>query len=234
MLTIFGVSDGSYLKFIRVLFNSIKENVKIPYRFHLHAINVIEDEIDKLIIEYPGITFTHDNIVLDDTPNKRSSFGKSQKASYCANIRAKTLYDLLLRGDEYILYLDADSIVIRDLANLLELIKQNDLIIFRRDKEADPRLKVLTSVIGINNNNKSITFIEAWKNCMMRDRVLYTWFSDQVYFHKTMVKNPHVKIGYLPIEYVDSGFNSKSYIWNGKAKRKHTDKTYIKAMEKYK
>jgi lipopolysaccharide biosynthesis glycosyltransferase len=234
MLTIFVVSDDGYLKFVKPLFNSIKANVKIPYRFHLHAINIEEYKLDELSEIYSGITFTHDNLFLDDTPNKRNAFKKSNKAAYCANIRAKILHELMIQGHEYILYLDADSIVIRDLKNLLTLIQENDLVIFRRDIQKDPRLKVLTSVIGITNNRNSLAFVDAWKNCMLRERILYSWFSDQSYFHKTMTKLSHVKIGYLPEEYVDASFNSNSCIWNGKAKRKYIDKSYIKAMEKYK
>jgi lipopolysaccharide biosynthesis glycosyltransferase len=233
-LTILAVSDNSYLPFVRTLFNSIKANVKIPYTFHLHAINVPDPQIELFNTMYSSITFSRETITLDDAPFKSNAFRKSKKASYCANIRAKVLYDLMLQGRKYILYLDADSIVRRDLKDLLTLIKYTDLIIFRRDNETDVRTKVLTSVIGINNNNKSLNFIENWMNCMLQQEALYTWFSDQKYFYKTMTKFLHVKIQPLPDLYVDSGFKGRSYIWNGKAARKFSNVNYIKEMEKYK
>lgn len=233
-LTILAVSDHSYLPFVKTLFNSIKTNVKIPYTFHLHAINVPDNQIEIFNAMYSSITFSRETIPLDDSPLKTNAFRKSEKASYCANIRAKVLYDLMLQGRKYILYLDADSIVRKDLKDLFVLIKYTDLIIFRRDNETDVRTKVLTSVIGINNNNKSLVFIENWMNCMLQQEALHTWFSDQKYFYKTMTKYSHVKIQPLPDLYVDAGFKGKSYIWNGKAARKFSNINYIKEMEKYK
>jgi len=234
ILTIMVVSDSGYLPFVRVLFNSIKANVSIPYRFHLHAINIDDNRIALLESLYPNITFSRDTIVLDEKPNKKNAFNKSKKAAYCANIRAKVINELLLRGDKYILYLDADSIVKKDLDKLFLLMKYTDLIIFRRDKETNPQIKVLTSVIGVNNNDASKRFIDNWMRFMMQETVLYTWFSDQKYFYKTMTKHPDVKVQPLEQLYVDAGFNSKSYIWNGKAGRKYDNKAYIKEMEKYK
>lgn len=233
-LTILGVSDYSYLPFIRTLFNSIKCNVKIPYKFHLYAINVPDKKIDFFKNNYENIEFTRDNIELDDTTNKINPFGKSRKASYCANIRANIIYDLMCKGTQYILYLDADSIVRKDLNDLFLLIKQTDFIIFRRDKETDVRVKVLTSVVGINNTPNSLKFMSYWKDYMLIPKNLYSWYSDQKYFYKAMTKLPDVKIQELPISYVDSSFLEKSFIWNGKGNRKHKHNIYIKEMEKYK
>ena len=232
-LTILGVSDSSYLPFIRILFNSIKCNVKIPYKFHLHTINVPEKKINFFKDTYENIEFTGDKIELDETSNSSNSFNKSKKAAYCANIRAKVLHYLMTRGDEYILYLDADSIVRKDLEELFLLIKDTDLIIFRRDEQQDSRTKVLTSVIGINNNVRSLRFIENWKRFMIQDRIIYSWFSDQTYFYKSMLKHPDVKVSPLPALYVDSGFENKSFIWNGKGNRKYKSREYTKEMQSY-
>jgi len=233
-LTILCVSDLSYLFFVKTVFNSIKCNVKIPYRFHLHTINVSEKEIESFKNEYENIEFTNDKIELDDKPNINNAFGKSKKAAYCANIRAKILYDLMSKGVEYILYLDADSIVRKNLNELLSLIKQTDLIIFRRDEVKRLNLKVLTSVIGVNNNEKSFKFVECWKNFMLQEDILYSWFSDQRYFYETMLKCTDVKVHHLPKHYTDSSFSNESVIWNGKADRKFKDKKYIKEMRRCK
>ena len=233
-LTILSVSDATYLPFIRVLFNSIKCNVKVPYKFHLHTINVPDKKLPFFKDTYKNIEFTEDKIELDETADPSNAFKKSKKASYCANIRAKVIQYLMTRGDQYILYLDADSIVRKDFNLLLDLIKQNDLIIHRRKHISYETHKVLTSVIGINNNKNSLSFLEMWKDFMLADSNLYKWFSDQLYFYETMQKKEYIKVGHLPIEYVDWKFNDSSYVWNGKSSRKKTHKIYLKEMEKYK
>ena len=232
-LLILAVSDSSFLPFIRTLFHSIKENVRIPYKFHLHAINVPDKKIESLQSEFSNIEFSRDELELDDSPDRENHLRKSKKAAYCANIRAKVIYDLMCKGKQYILYLDADSIVKKDLNELLLLIQSTDLIIFRRDNEKNSSTKVLTSVIGINNNYRSLKFIEYWKECMLSPKNLYSWFSDQRYFFKAMEKRSDTKVSYLPFQYVDSSFSGKSFIWNGKGSRKFTNIKYIREMEKY-
>lgn len=233
VLTIITVCDESYLKFVRVLFNSIKVNVKIPFKFHLHAINIPDKVLDSFSKNYNNLTISKDNIILDDTPNKDIVFKKSKKECYCANIRANVLLNLLEKENKYILYLDADSIVRKDLNHLLNLLKKNDIIIFRRDYQEEPRLKVLTSLIGLNNNNNTKKFIENWKHYMMQEKILYSWYSDQLYFYETMNEMPDVSISTVPVAYVDSGFKNNSFIWNGKANRKHVNIIYQKEMECY-
>ena len=233
-LVIFSVSDSTYLPFTRVLFNSIKCNVKTPYKFHLHTVNVPDKKINFFKDTYENIEVTVDKIELDEKPDFNNSFNKSKKAAYCANIRAKGIHDLMMRGCKYILYLDADSIVRKDLNQLLEMIKNTDIIIATRKESPKIRSKVLTGVIGINNNLNSLKFVDLWKSLVLNELSLYRWYTDQVMFTKAMEENI-INITDLPLEYIDTArFVGGSFIWCGKGDRKFGNTKYIQEMEKYK
>lgn len=232
-LTILCVSDNSYLPFVKTLFNSIVCNVKIPYKLHLHTINVSEKEIDVFRNTYSNIEFTREYVDIDSSPFKGNAFNKSKKEAYCANIRVKILYDIMCSGTKYILYLDADSIVRKNLDDLLNIIKSSDLVIFRRDESTNKNVKVATGVIGINNNEKSFSFIKSWKDFIIQDNIMYSWYSDQKYFYKTMINHSDVYVNALPFSYIDTTFLDESIIWVGKAERKFENNSYLKEMGRY-
>lgn len=233
-LIILCVSDVSYLPFVKTLFNSVKCNVKLPYKFHLHTINVSEEEIENFRNEYKNIEFTSDEITLDSGQNNSNPFCKSKKEAYCANIRAMVICDLLKCTNNPILYLDADSIVRGDLIELYKIIKSNDLALFRRDGAAKKN-KILTGVIGINNNKTAFEFINYWVNELLKKDNLYKWFSDQIYFYTAMEKfGDEVKISTIPKKFIDVDFLEGAVIWCGKAERKFENEKYIKEMGEYK
>lgn len=235
-LVILTVSDSTYLPFARVLFNSIKSNVTIPYKFHLHAINVPDENLIFFKENFKNIKITMDNIELDEAPDKTNQFSKSKKASYCANIRVKIIHDLMVEGFKYILYLDADSIVLKDLDKLFRMIQSQNTEILIRTRDDGTRIhsKVLTGVIGINNNFNTLKFIELWKSLILDENSLYKWYADQVMFTENMEKNI-INITTLPWEYIDThGFSLNSFIWSGKGNRKYNNVKYTKEMEKYK
>jgi len=231
-LNIVCVSDFSYLPFARVLFNSIKCNSKIPYKLHFHTVDVSDVDLNFFRDTYEDIEITKDELKLDETPDENNKFGKSRKASYCTNIRAKIIYDLMVSGCKYILYLDVDSIVFKDLNLLFDMIKNASVLVRTRDDSKKLYTKVLAGVIGFNNNDKSLKFVKLWKTLVLNN--LYRWGENQSMFGQAM-KSKLVTITPLPWEYIDTaGYAERSFIWCGKGDRKFDNKKYIQAMEKYK
>ena len=111
--------------------------------------------------------------------------------------------------------------------------QNTEILIRTRDDGTRIHSKVLTGVIGINNNFNTLKFIELWKSLILDENSLYKWYADQVMFTESLEKNI-IKITTLPWEYIDThGFSPNSFIWCGKGNRKYNNVKYTKEMEKY-
>jgi len=230
-LNILIICDNSYFYYSKYLINSIKKNVTIPYKLNCYGIKLKKKHINYL--ESNNCLVINDPIKLSNDPDITNMFSKSKLSSYCANIRAKVIYDMMIRGDKYILYLDIDSLVRKDLKELFELIKKSNIVIKIREDQLKDYLKVMTGVIGINNNLQSIKFIERWKDLSINENRLYKWYTDQITFTKVM-NNYLTEITCLPNEYIDCVFYNRTYIWCGKGNRKKDNLTYLHETRKYK
>lgn len=233
-LVILVVSDEEYLYMVEPLFNSIVKNVTIPYRFHLHTVNVTDQHRQYFMSNYTNITISNDNILLDGAPCVSNPFSKSNKSAYCANIRAKVLYDVLNSGNDPVLYLDVDSIVRGDMVELYTFIKESDLMIFKRQLSKKINTKFLTGVIGVNNTKVAFDLIGVWWSEIQKGNNLFRWYSDQIYFYEATERYKNATINTLPKKYIDWDFSDSGIIWVGKAERKYEDERYLKEVSFYK
>lgn len=222
-VTILVVSDSGYINRMKTLISSIHKFV--PHA-HIHAVlincNEEEENIKKL----------HNDITVENIyelfQNKviytRGDHKCTDKHAFCANIRVKIITKLLKeRHSDNILYLDADSIILRSLNRLLADMTKNDLIVY------EPFGKPKTGVMGINNNKKMIHFFRKF-NDLVNEYGIKRWFADQ-YSLKIMITRyaGRLFIKSLPISYIDWKFEPKSYIWVGKGTRKDKSKLYKQA-----
>ena len=222
-LAILSVSDPKYLRHLKTLLASVAQNFPVV-KFYLHLINVEQSITEELLNIYPHIEFSWHNQQFANQENKQA---------YCANIRASLIFELLQQQDlSSLLYLDADSIVRKDLSELVKLIDTGDLVILERKNAAQARLRFPTGVIGIKNNSSTIKFIERWRDLLYDN--LYDWYSDQACFTQTYEQmSSQVKLVSLPPEYVDWNFLPLSPIWVGKGARKYEHKIYLLEEEYY-
>ena len=218
------VSDQEYYNKALILIKSIRLYHK-DLKIHYHQINF------KSNVNIDNIEYSYTNINLDhQTKYKYNAIKYTKKQAYCANIRFQIINNLI-SDNQYILYFDADSIVRKPLYQLLELCKNNDLVINKCTKKKYYRkgFRLRTGIFSIKNTPIMIIFL---KN-ILKHINLYQWFSDQDTIQDTFIEyGNNINFKILELEYIDWNYNNDSIIWVGKGDNKFNNQVYINQENK--
>ena len=267
-LTIICTCDEEYIPFTKIFISSLAQNTK-NINLHCRLINCPETAGDDLRHIFPNTYVQHDNRelcakrkhlskegvllheqLLDSDSKTRKYRGArwlfSDKMAYCSNIKYNTINHLLNEGFKYLLYMDVDAIVRKDLSSLATIISENDITI-RLDKIGNS-IRPITEPggvlyhcgqIGITNNIRTKMFFKEVEERTNTD--LYDWDADQIEFYNVAKKmEREIDIFNMPVTYKDEGtldvpktFNSESHIWCGAASVKYSNKDYLDECERY-
>lgn len=210
------IIDELYLKFIVTLLHSL-HNTNHKFTVIICLINFKDNQkIEKDLKElYPNLICKH---------LKEEFNSAAEKKSFCANYRVHFINEILTLNYKRLLYLDADSIVRKDL-RIADLQIDSDIEILFRNTE-DLRMKVASGAILIKNNKKAKLFIKIWKDKISNN--LTKWFSDQETFYETYseLKN-QVSCRMIDSRLIDWDFKDSSIIWAGKGNRKYKNFIYL-------
>lgn len=269
-LTITCNCDERYLDHLIPLIKSINKNTNNT-RLYIRLVNVKDDTPVREIIN------TKSEIIHDTKPlstkrclltgdqmlnapvfekKKHHPLLLSEQACYCSNIKYNTINHLLERGDQYILQMDVDAIVRRDLNDLIELIKKHDIVIRKDKPNYDSLVKNYRSkselggvtyrqgVIGINNTLTVRKLFREVEDLVMKD--MKNWDADQINFQRVFESmQQDIKFYNLPITYRDTchdfaggdqtggELNTGSHIWSGSYKAKFTQDRYLREKKRY-
>lgn len=217
LITIVCVSDESYLKYLKTLIvSSLRFSKNISFEVLLININnrdLVTQELQKLS-EFISITFKDQNFEND-----------FDKQSFCANSRVGFIKSLLEKGINKILYLDADSLVRKDLQKYDWDFQESDIEILFRESENEEKFKFATGVIAVKNSPGSINFFQSWDALIQP--YIYEWFADQVTFYRNYNDFKQKLIfKKLSPSMIDWQFNPESTIWVGKGSRKYRNILY--------
>ena len=234
-LNVLAISDIEFLPRARILASSLNRNMPSAV-LHAFLVNIDDqDAVDTIRTLHPNSKIYPISEKLDDSDVKLGLDGitkYTEKSGFCVNLRARAIHQLLLNGCDYVLFLDADSIVRRELSSLVEMISRSDIVIHKREQAAE-FMRVAAGVIGIRRTTASIRFFE---QLIQRIDELgnRTFFSDQLAFHRVAAElKDAISISHLPIEYIDWEFRNNSYIWTGKGQRKYLNETYLEEEKLY-
>lgn len=211
------VSDKAYLGHLKTLLISLKNyKSEVCVAVCLANIDLNDPITEKLKKIYSNIIFY--------STNKDFEINENKKAYYC-NLRVSYLNNLLEEGASNILYIDVDSIFRQNIDDNFFLNEAYDIMIHFR-QENDPRFRVATGVIFINNSPMTQSFFKQWKVSIEKN--IYQWFSDQITFFETFEKFKD-KMIFLHLEksFIDWEFRSGSLIWAGKGPRKYKNLIYL-------
>ena len=266
MLTVTCTSDESYIPHLIPLINSINTNTS-NIRLYIRLVNV-EQEVGVTLYDlHPNIEILWDNtslstkrellngdgVLISFIDEGRAKYGYllSEKICYCSNIKYNTINRLLSRGDPYILHMDVDAIVRKGLYELVQLIKQHDIVIrkdtglpkFRRNSEPNGET-YRQGVIGINNTAPVRRLFDRIETAVSKD--MKNWDADQIsFYHVFEAMKDELKFYNLPISYRDAcyasldgdttstSFNDNSHIWSGSHRSKYIQEIYMRERDKY-
>ena len=231
------VATLNYVQHLIPIIKSIVKNVKISYIINVYLINIDEqDVIDKINNLCEKIIINHIKVDLDNKI-KLTISKKTKLEAYSANIRINIINKLLNEGKDYILYLDVDSIVRKDFAELIEIVKKHDIALFAiRQRD----IEIKSGIILTRNTPKSKIFFNTVEKYLNKFG-LCTWTSDQKslkqayheILNNTYPQKYKPSIFNISPSYLDWNFLDSSIIWTGKGPRKYKNEKYVKSKNDY-
>ena len=222
--SIIAIADINYMGHLGVMVRSAAAHFP-QATMRCHLINVPKAKREALMQSHPKIEIT----------SERTSFAgweQIRKYIYCANKRAELLLDAI-KHNEYLLYLDADSIIRKPCDELVEILQSCDMTVKDKKKKGKAKPKYgrfSAGIIGFGNGPIAKQFIERYAYVVKNDINSY---SDQYNLYATYKEfKDTIKYVPLPERFCDTRLSEDGVIWNGKSNRKQTPK-YQKEMDKY-
>ncbi len=227
-LTILAIADPDFVPRLRALAASVAANMPSAL-LHACLVNADDEHAAEIVATHANCEFSFVDAQLDATSMKIGLDGitpYTEKAGFCVNLRGRKTLELLREGTKRVLFLDADSIIRRDLGPLCALIDSSDVVIHKRPHEQD-YMGVAGGVIGVRPSPGGIEFFE--RAVARIDAIGNSdFFSDQLAFTQTIAElGDRVRIAHLPKAYIDWEFEPDSFIWTGKGRRKFENETYL-------
>ena len=218
---LFTCCTKNYLIYAEYLYKSFsKTNNNII--FEIILINCCKDNYfekqnnKNIIISYDKVKYKDENL-----------------RCYSSYLRAK-FFPKLLKKYKKVFWMDADTIIRKDISELYNKLDINDLIIYKNDinnKKINIKKHGLykTGIIGMNN--KLLNFSIKWSK-MIFDNLNFFWYQDQQTISKLILEENISNIYLLEKKYIDWDFDITSPIWVGKGVRKYSD-MYLLEFKNY-
>lgn len=219
-ICIFTACTENYLNRAICLYNSLNKFNK-NINFYILLINInknnyFENNKNKLL------TIDYENYK-----------GISELKNYASCVRAKIFPKLIIKY-KYVFWMDADTIIRKNLNELFLKLKDNDIIIYKNKNQNQESInkygQYKTGIIGIKSNEKMINFLNNWEKLIFDNKEI-KWYKDQQTITQ-LLKNNNYKISELEKKYIDWDFDINSPIWVGKGERKK-QKIYLNEENKF-
>lgn len=221
--------NEDYIPRVKILYNSLKENSNIDFKFWIRTVGFNPKDydffLDKNCIE------THIPLNKEKTLTSLDGHLYSEEQAYSAKIRMVDIYNLLKNTNEDILSLDADSIVRKSLSKIYNILDNKDISIKQVLHSNKKHYRIKAGVIFTENNVNSLNFFKEVKQYLEKNNNMFTWFSEQIGLYNAYKLNL-AQLAQLPDSYIDWNFKDESIIWTSKGDTKN-NQTYISEEQKY-
>lgn len=256
--------DKNYLDYLFCLVGSIKQN-STDTIVHCRLVNIVDNAVvarlrailPTIIVErdYTELTTVRKNIrangellygkgIVDCLAVKYTKgtprFLCSDLQCYTSNTRFRNIKSLLSAGYADIIYLDADTIVRRNIEDLQPFLSDNDICCNISHCERYPNGRCWEcSFLYVKNNKNTISFIEDVEYETESD--MFNWDSDQIALEKIYSSKYkdllNLEEDITHIEDLSALHGEKlsgdSYIWAGSGTTKFTNSEFLKELAIY-
>lgn len=256
--------DSKYLPLLEAFLRSLKQNGGVDVHVYIRLIDVfcgvpwLSDVLKRdyeIWYTYPNLNTTrnklinegmvlHDFVAEKNIHNKNKTYKGarwlySDMMAYCANIKFNSINRLLTDGVENIFYFDVDTIVRKDLSDLVLTLQKHDMLVKRTPSNPDKPFSepythlYHTGIIGVSNTARSRQFFTTLEK-RVNDSDFYNWDTDQIEFAE-LIENKRFNINHHDItdNFKDEYYNDSSSVWCGAAAGKVSNDKYITEMNKY-
>lgn len=215
-MLILSSADRLYLPYLRSLYASIKQNVP--------RARILFEIYDARSEDLEGFDYLDAcGFIAADVKHV---------SDYLANYRALKMYELIEAGEELVVWVDADSLVLGDICELESV--EFDVAAFMPGEVDNDRCRYLISTVAVRGNAMGLEFAKRWASSTesLKESMCPDICRVQVAFAQVM-KRLRVDFYPLPAEYCDYHFNAGSKIWEAHSTRKSLDSVWMAAQEKY-
>lgn len=256
--------DNNYLKYLFCLVRSIRVNSPNT-AMHCRLVNIAEDSVVdhlkailpgiKIELDYTNLTTKRKNLrasgellygtsVLEclAKPHKKGvpRFLSSDLQCYTSNTRFRNIKKLLEEGHRDVIYLDADTIVKKNIEDLQPYLSKSDVCctVSYCPRYTNKRCWEC-SFLYVKNSNFTKEFIA--DVILETESDMFNWDSDQLALEKVydttydgiISLNENVKHIEDLAALHGRELSSESYIWAGSGSTKFTNPVFLKEMSKY-
>ena len=245
------LADPKYFEYLKSLVNSIKQNLP-GVKVHAYLVNLKDSHGEILKSIHPNLEYTIENVQFKFDLQKRC---------YCTNRRSKILNDLRKSTQDILVWLDADSLVVKNSEEFIDFVKDCDLSIrFKNNSDLSSHAKkkkqkpkgFMAGLIVVGNSEKAKIFTEKYdkmlsqisykkikadykcKVSQLPKEIKAIWMSNQdVLFTVYQQIKDQVSFKSLPQRYLDCCFGKDTSIWSVKASNRGSPE-FKKIFDQYK
>ncbi len=236
-------TDYNYKHYLYKLLDSIKEN-NVDVDVYVRLVDFTVEQINEVKLQYDA-NFIIDRPELSNVKNILKDIGKSMHYNFDVNIlkqgkkninkllyskrsvytchsRFKTINKLLQYNYNFVLSLDVDTLIKKDINHLFDK-KDKDLWVVPTIEEEIEYYFHNEGLLLIKNTNKSKVFFKEIERYIFNNKRYEEWNVDSEALEYTQEKYP-LSLGFLDILYKDKHFNKDAYMWSGDSINKFNKK----------
>lgn len=227
------VADSKYFDLVKVMIKSAVVNFPEASAY-VELVNMGLKETGEIKCIQP-------NSAVNETKIDFENVG--QKQCYCGNRVATLLYELRLKCDDILVWVDADMIFRKSCKELVEIMSSCDIAACRKPGGN----MIRTAIFSFNNTKavkkfaseyaKKVELINNWRSVsgtIRNSKTWKIWMADTTVFTNlcdNLFKNK-LKLVYLDDTFCDVTLDKASVIWNGLSKNKRKT-AWLKESRKF-
>ena len=230
--------------------NSVKTNLP-GVKVHAFLVNMSDKHGKILQSIHPNLEYTIETV--------KFKFDLQTKC-YCTNRRSYLLMNLREKTDDILVWLDADSVVVKECPEFLDFVRKCDVSYRPKNKSDIPKSLLkkgkkpsgfMAGVIVLGNSDGALEFAKEYDRllprlsylkarlnhdgpiCQLPGTIKKIWMSNQDLL-QTLYKKFKKKINFveLPQKYLDCSFSPDTAIWSVKTSNRK-NKMFNRLFKKY-
>lgn len=161
--------------------------------------------------------------------------GTTQSPMYYAHVRGKLLQDHITWEGGHVVWVDADSIFVKEGSGFIEHVCSCDLTMRPKGKDWSKARCFASGVIGVRDSAVMDQFCADYDREIKRcEKKKKPWYADQKALNNMYASwKGKIDIKHLPFKYCDTRMSDEGVLWTAKGEEGRANSRYVQELEKY-
>lgn len=161
--------------------------------------------------------------------------GTNQSPMYYAHVRGKLFRDMIDCTGGHIVWVDADSIFVKEGSGFAKHVLSCDLTMRPKGRDWSTARCFASGVVGMRNTAEMNAFSVAYDNEIKRcEKKRKPWYADQKALNNTYAAwKRKIYFQALPFKYCDTRMSDEGVLWTAKGEKGRANIKYTQELEKY-